>query len=330
MNFADVRIFQIYYRKGQESRLDPDFEPYDNRGDLDLLLEFNVFRKLAADRRVAGADYWGALSWKFGEKAGLTGAELFKVIRENPGYDVYFCNPHPDTEALYHNLWLQGETSHPEFAWLSRQIFEVAGLDIGLIDQVWPSSLFATANYFVATPAFWHAYLEFVARVVTDAREKLSPHGRAMLHSAMADDKGMHASASYLPFVVERLFSTFLLTAGEGFRAFKYPTAKTDLDGYTHLVLLRQMRDVAFARRSDWLASCWLNYRNLVLLHSHGKHWVARYLKTITPDRLEFASESLPRRCEDSLFALNSTALLSLDIQGTRSGNQLQPSLPEA
>lgn len=311
MKPADVRIFQIYYRPGQESQLDPAFFPYDNRGDLDLLLEFNVFRKLVADPRVTGADLWGAVSWKFGQKTGLTGTGLLETIRANPGYDVYFCNPHPDTEALYHNLWLQGETSHPEFVWLARQVFQVAGLHVGLIDEIWPSSLFATTNYFVATPAFWHAYLEFVARVVASARDKLSPHGRAMLHSAMADNKGMHASASYLPFVVERMFSTFLLTEGTVFRTYKYPTGKSALDGHTHLALLRQMRDVAFAQRSDWLASCWLNYRNLVLLHGHGKHWIELYLKAITPERLGFAQESILERCEDPLFAGHSNGMLS-------------------
>lgn len=324
MKPADIRIFQIYYRKGQESQLDPDFTPYDNRGDLDLLLEFNVFRKLAADSRVAGADYWGAVSWKFGQKTGLTGAELRETIRANPGYDAYFCNPHPDTEALYHNLWLQGETSHPEFVWLSRQIFEAAGLELGLIDEIWPSSLFATTNYFVATPDFWRAYLEFVLRVIDKARDKLSPHGRAMLHSAMADNKGMHASASYLPFIVERLFSTFLLTEGERFRAFKYPTAKSALEGQTHLVLLRQMRDVAFAQRSDWLASCWLNYRNLVLLHAHGKPWVAHYLKAITPDPLNFTAESILRRCDNPLFAQNTTGKLFPAAPDQCSENQIQ------
>ena len=186
MTSPDIRLFQIFYRKEQESQLDPAFLPYDNRGDLDLLLEFNVFRKLFTDPRVVGADYWGAVSWKFGQKTGLTGAALKQTILTNPGYDVYFCNPNPDTEALYHNLWLQGETSHPEFAWLSRQVFEAADLDVSMVDQIWPSSLFATTNYFVATPVFWDAYFKFVGRVIESARTKLSPHGRAMLHSAQA------------------------------------------------------------------------------------------------------------------------------------------------
>jgi hypothetical protein len=285
---SGVRIFQIYYRAAQLPQLDPAFVPYDNIGELSPLLELNVFRKVARLPESGELDYWGAVSWKFGQKAGLTGEALLGVLRDNPGYDVYFCNPHPDTEALYHNLWVQGETSHPQFLALAREIFAAAGLDAVALEGLWPASLYAAANYFVATPAFWSDYLDFTARVVDALPERLSPLGKAMLHSPMADAKGAHANASYLPFVVERLFSTFLLARSGKYRAYKYLTDRSLLERNIHLRHLREMKDEAVRTGSQWLASCWTHYRRLYLAQIHGLPWLKKYQPLITPRETRF------------------------------------------
>jgi hypothetical protein len=283
-----IRVFQIYYRPQQRQALDPAFEPYDNSGDLSPLLELNVFRKIARQPECAGLAYWGAVSWKFGQKTGLTGAALLATIRANPGFDVYFCNPHPDTEALYHNLWVQGETSHPQFMTLAREIFALARLDVSALEGLWPAALYAAANYFVATPAFWEDYLGFVGAVLDALPGRLSPLGAAMLHSPMADARGAHANASYLPFVVERLFSTFLLARRDKYRAYKYLTENSRLERNVHLRHLREMKDEAGRTRSEWLASCWSNYRRLYLAQLHGKLWLQKYQPLVTPRETRF------------------------------------------
>lgn len=282
-----VRIFQIYYRPEQLNDLDPAFDPYDNEGDDSPLLEFNVFRKLARSASVKGADLWGALSWKFGEKTGLSGEQLRQVIAANPGYDVYYCNPFPELEGLYHNLWLQGETSHPNFLILCHEFFDAAGLPEEAINTLQPSSAFAASNYFVATPAFWRSYMSFVDHAIEEADRRMSSTAKAMIYSSAADHRGMHAAASYLPFIVERLFSVFLTRAGANFTAFKVPLKARDEKLNVHQQLLRQMKDAAVSSRSLWLATCWINYRNLYLSQFHGRDWCQRYLKSITPTSLQ-------------------------------------------
>jgi hypothetical protein len=286
---GQVRVFQIFYDPRQRPLLDPSFEPFDNRGDAHPLLEFNVFRKLARTREAAGARLWGALSWKFQQKVGMSGMDLLRLIEGNPGYDVYYCNPHPDTESLYPNLWMQGETSHPNFLLLCNEFFEAAGLPTQVFDEIQPSSAFASANYFIATPKFWQRYLAFVEGAIARAEGSLSKTARKMLYSDAADQRGMHARASYMPHIIERLFSLFLATDGSGFKAYKYP-ANARLAAQQHMRLLREMKDVAHRTRSVWLASCWLNYRNLYLANLHDRAWLQKYLKAVTPEKVKFSN----------------------------------------
>lgn len=283
-----VRIFQIYYRPEQRQYLDPAFEPYNNEGDDSPLLEFNVFRKLQNSKHVEGADYWGALSWKFREKTGLGGRQLREVIASHPGFDVYYCNPFPELEGLYHNLWLQGETAHPNFLILCREFFQAAGLDEKAFTLLEPSSGFAASNYFVATARFWDGYLRFISKALDMAEKNMSATAKALVYSSSADRMAMHAGASYMPFIIERLFTVYLNQEHGRFKAHKFPCAQTEAALNVHLKLLRQMKDVAIGSKSLWLTTCWINYRNLYLQQFYGSRWCKRYLRDITPVNVRF------------------------------------------
>lgn len=291
---SDIRIYQIYYHADQMASLDPDFEPYDNIGKSSRLFEFSVFARLAQSKEAGSAKLWGALSWKFRDKAGMTGSELKRAILDNPGYDVYFCNPHARNEALFHNMWLQGETSHPSFMALCAEVFDVAGLPAELLTSLQPSTFFAAANYFVATPTFWKAYITFISRVLVAADKRLSPTTRTILYSPTADQYGVHGEATYIPFLVERLFSVFLATEGRQFTACKIPGHTQGKEDNVHVKLLSEMKDVACRTKSKWMAACWINYRNLYLSTANGEAWAKKHIKQITPVEIRFASEWSP------------------------------------
>jgi len=282
------QIYQIYYHPEQVCYLDPLFLPYDNSDDNDPLLEFNVFRKIERSGDVDGCRLWGALSWKFKQKTGMTGDELHQFIEANPGYDVYYCNPHVHLEAIFPNLWIQGETAHPNFLRLSRTIFYVLGFPPSWLYAVYPTKAFASTNYIIATPSFWRAYITFVENALERLHCELSLDELGQLFSSAADHKGFHAGASYLPFVVERLFACFMLQEGQNYYSIKYPLPRQEAKLDQHQILLRQMKDQACKDHSLWMLACWVNYRNLYLL-THFKHnWIERYIHIMTPNPPEF------------------------------------------
>lgn len=282
------KIFQIYFEDWQRPLVDAEFVALNNAGPPTEFLEFDLFERLSISDHVKGAPLWGALSWRFTEKTGISGADLLRVIEQNPENDVFFCNALPQHEALYHNLWVQGETAHPRFLELVRAFLRAAGLPDDTHDMV-PSQLYSTANYFIGTPAFWAAYLPFVRGAVMRADRTLPPDLRAILHSTAADDRGVHGGSTYMPFIVERLFPLFMRTAGKALKGFKVPLTLPEEEMNVHLKLLREMKDTAWRTRSLWLAACWVNYRNLYLSQQHGQEWTRRYLRNITPHEIKFA-----------------------------------------
>jgi hypothetical protein len=211
-----------------------------------------------------------------------------KQIVEHPGNDVYFCNPHVHNEAIFHNMWLQGETSHPNFMEISKAFFAAAGLDDKELTAIHPSSVYSSANYFVATPKFWELFIPYMRKVLVTADKKLNPAIRDVLHSKVADDKGLHGGATYVPFIVERLFGLFMRTEGKDLKSFKIALPERERELNVHLKLLREMKDVAHRTQSAWLAACWVNYRNLYLSQTNTKAWCEKYLRVITPTEVRF------------------------------------------
>jgi hypothetical protein len=262
---VEIKIFQIYFRPEHKKKLDPHMVPFDNSRRKNHLLEYDVFRRLARSDETKSCDYWGAVSWKFPESMGFSGSTFKSFMAKNPGYDVYFCNPHPAIEGVYENLWVQGELSHPNFIELSSRFLKAAELDANAVRTVVPSGYIASANYFVANEKFWTLYLAFVDRALQKAEENLDSSVIATLLSPVADAKGLHNGANYVPFIVERLLTEFLLLHSKTLRAIKVQSPKLENKLSDHHKSLRALKDLATRSQSDWLLDCWRNYRNLLL-----------------------------------------------------------------
>jgi len=286
---SPLRLFQIYYEGWQRELLDPNFAALDNSKGNSELLEFAVFDQLAKSDYIKGAQLWGALSWRFTEKTGMSGADWVKNIEANPNFDVYYCNPFPHNEALFHNMWLQGETTHPQFLALSQAVFQVAGLPAEELISLNTSDQYSAANYFVGSPQFWSAYLPWVAGIYSAANKKLPPKVRDLMHSKQADERDLHNGATYVPFIVERLFPIFMKTAGKSLKSYKIALPERERELNVHLKLLREMKDVAHKTKSAWLAACWVNYRNLYLTQTNTKEWCDKHLRNITPNDIKFS-----------------------------------------
>jgi hypothetical protein len=281
-------IYQIYFDPSHTAKLDPSFIPFSNAGNTDALREFSVFEQLAQQAGPQKARLWGAVSWRFEAKTGLTGAAFRQAIEEKPGFDLYYCNPFPEHEALFANGWQQGITAHPAFSELCSAVLTAAGLSTQDLKAIQPSQAFSACNYFVGSPAFWALYLPWVRKLIDQARQKLPKPVLSVLDSRLSDPRNVHASSTYWPFIVERLLPLFLRTAGASFKTHKLILPQSEARLNSHLLRLREMKDVAHRTRSTWLFACWLNYRNLYLLQTAGRDWCKNYLPLISPADLEF------------------------------------------
>ncbi len=284
----ETKIFQIYFRPEHKKKLDPSMIPFDNSRRKNHLLEYDVFRRLVKSPETQSCDYWGAVSWKFPDSMGFSGATFKSFMAKNPGYDIYFCNPHPTIEGVYENLWVQGELSHPSFIDLSTQFLNAAGLDAGAVRTVVPSGYMASANYFVANARFWELYLSFVDRALQQAENNLDSNTLARLLSPVADAKGLHNGANYVPFIVERLLTEFLILNSKTIRAIKVQSPKLESKLSEHHKGLRTMKDLATRSQSDGLLDCWRNYRNLLLSVLAEPKALEPYVRLLTNKNIKF------------------------------------------
>jgi len=278
---GEIGLWQIYYRVEQLARLDAAFVPLDNSDFADETLEFAVFQRLAASGATAGLSHWGALSWRFTQKTGLSGPGLLTAVAQQPEADVFYMNPFPYIEALFQSPWMHGETVHPDFLAVSEAFFLAAGLPVGELHRLTPAREFAVCNYFVGRPAFWMAYLPFVEQALARAEANLPADMRAKLHSADADWKGIHHAASYVPFIVERLFTVFLRTAGRDLKVHKIPSPTGEARLDATLRDLRDTKDVAILTRSPRLLDRWQQQRRAYFEQRYGVHWCRQYFEQV-------------------------------------------------
>jgi len=281
-------VSQIFYSKDQIPALDKNFIHYDNSGRDDVLREFSVFERLERLPAQKKSELWGAVSWRFTEKTGLTGEKFLSLVEAEPGFDLYYCNPFPEHEALYINGWQQGTVSHPAFIELCAHVLKAAELNIDEIKSVQSSNYFSACNYFLASPNFWGLYLPWVKSIISKARSGLPEAMVKVLDSRLSDPTSQHPGATYWPFIVERLLPQFLHGPGRDLKICKVALPATEARMNVHLQRLREMKDVAHRTRSIWMYSCWLNYRNIYLLQNFGKVWCRRYLPMISVAEPEF------------------------------------------
>jgi len=280
---AQLKIYQVYYEEGQRNDLDSAFTPFDNAKDNSGLFEFSVFKKLAKKQEVERLARWGAVSWKFGEKTGVQGRQLIELIESKPEIDLFYCNPEPFYEGLFHNFWLQGETRHPGLLSIVSELFRHCGLNPSELNRVHQSVEFSSANYFIGSQRFWDLYLPFIENVLRVADEKLSPDLRDLMWSSKGDPRQLHKGSSYVPFIVERLFPVFLRTVGRQLSASKFALPAREREMNDHIRRLRELKDAAIKAKSDWLLQAWLNYRNLYLQSVSSKQWCQQYLPLLNP-----------------------------------------------
>jgi hypothetical protein len=284
---SPLRIFQIYYESWQRDLLDPSFAALDNSGLKSELEEFLVLERLAKSEHVKGAKLWGALSWRFTERTGMKSTDWVAAIQADRGKDVYFCDPAPVNEALYHNLWLQGEIAHPHFLEVCIAFFKATKLPLETLSAIVPGEQYATANYFVGTPRFWELYLPWVTELFKVANKNMPPKERDLMHAKAAE--GSHKGMSLMPFILERLFPIFMKTAGKDLSYKKIALPALDAQLNVHLRLLREAKNLAHSSKSAWLAALWVNYRNLYFIQTNGKDWCAKNLRRITPLDIKFS-----------------------------------------
>ena len=203
----NIKIFQIYYDPKQYPLLDKAFIPYDNTANLNpIWREYYIFRTAFFNNEYKQADYVGYLSWKFNDKTKVAGEKFIEFIKQNPDYDVYYINPFLRVSLPYNNIWKEAKYCHPTLLPFIRRMCAKMGISPGYDKLAMPFEKFCYSNFWVGSQKFWEHYIAFMEPFYHYLTTQLSPSDEKILYKP--SDKTTDAVLA--PFIMERLFTTFL------------------------------------------------------------------------------------------------------------------------
>jgi hypothetical protein len=152
--------------------------------------------------------FTGLFSPKFSLKARISGARFLEFAQSNANADVCFINPFPQLAYFSFNSWMQGEHAHPGLIQRSQLLLDACGIKWSIRDTPRQgASTLCYCNFWIGTENFWEEYVGKILVPIATFLEmnKSSDAARGALEPTTHSDH-----APFLPFIAERLFSTFL------------------------------------------------------------------------------------------------------------------------
>lgn len=202
-----ISIYEPLYARGQElsepafkALLLPDNSHADWR-EFRIMVDF--YRR--GDHK-SGMN--GIFSPKFGLKTKVAAKDFLNFCEANRHAEVCLINPFPQIAYYSFNVWTQGEANHPGLTERAHDLLNAAKVDLS-IERLGRNSTknLCYSNFWVGTQSFWERYvggiLDPIARFLESFPDSLT--ARSVMERTWHTD-----GAPFLPFIVERLLSSFL------------------------------------------------------------------------------------------------------------------------
>ncbi len=214
MNGPDIGIYEPIYRPGQ-TLAQPEFRALRGDNERPHLRELQFYEKLYEDRVHLQHDLTGLFSPRFGEKTGLSAHDVIAFVEENSDGEVFTFNAVPRAPYYAYNIWMQGELAHPGIMSVGQNLLDACRIDVRLADvgrhgpDVWCFS-----NFWLGSRRFWEDYVGGLVQPLLTFVQQNPEHPSVLAAMEITyHDK----PTPFLPFIVERLFNTFL-SAHEAWR----------------------------------------------------------------------------------------------------------------
>lgn len=217
----NYKIYQVFYDENQKQFLNTEFTPFDNTSNKKPnLLEYYIFLIGYKQSISENLSHWGFFSWKWEKKCKIKPQQFIDFIEENPNQDVYIINWAPYIESISKNIWDHGEQYHPGLTYIFNKIFKKMRFNDDYMSDnlIMDKKTFCFSSYFVASKRFWKDYLTFLKQVKSTIDNDIELKRLVYKKTSHNDQE----SYSFFPFLIERLFSTFLVMYG-GYSKLNYP-----------------------------------------------------------------------------------------------------------
>lgn len=207
MKATDTIIFECLYAQGQ-TLSDPLFTPLVIANEHPEWRELQAFLEIYRRGDWRERDFVGVFSPKFALKCPISVNQFRDFVNENAGADVCLINPFPQIAYWSYNVWIQGEHAHTGLGSAAQMLLDAIGIPWRLseVPRHGPN-LLSYGSFWVARTEVWQAFVGDVLQPIADYLQKFpkDPAVVGILRPTRHTDE-----APFLPFMIERLFSTFL------------------------------------------------------------------------------------------------------------------------
>ena len=169
-------------------------------------------------------DYTGIFSPKFEIKTHVSINDFIRFASSQDG-DICHINPFPQISYWSFNVWEQGEIAHPGLSKAAQKILDAVGIDLQISATPRHSaSVLAYSNFWIGNIDFWRSY---VGQVLVPISNFLDEHPSHPATNNVLEHTNHTDPAPLLPFIVERLYSTWLST--HSFKFSHFPQSAEDI-----------------------------------------------------------------------------------------------------
>lgn len=203
-----IAIYEPLYKPGQ-SLNEPAFHPLATENGThaewrEFYILVDMYRRGLHRQQL----FTRLMSPKFRLKTGITGFQFLDFVSTNSDADVCFVNAFAQLAYISFNVWMQGEAAHPGLTLRAQELLDASGIDLKIADvpRHGPAVL-CYCNFWVGTEQFWDEYVGGILKPIAEFVERNPDHPttQSVLEPTQHTDP-----TPFLPFIVERLFSSFL------------------------------------------------------------------------------------------------------------------------
>lgn len=208
-----LQIYQPFLHDEHMRHISPHATPLDIRHNTNPnTREYELFKNLHGVHKLENDLAWGLVSWKFDLKTPIPFRQFLDFAQKNinNGADCVFVNPMIANEALYLNVWEQGiSVGHAGLDTLVKHL----GKSLPDIYRPMGRATFAFCNYFIGNRNFWDKYFEFSDSILKNLENEVLKKSAIGATYSGTGSYSKDRTITMRPFVIERIFSTFLFSA---------------------------------------------------------------------------------------------------------------------
>lgn len=267
----NYKLFKVCLSQSEIDSVKTPFTAFDNiENKRPELREYHIFKRLIDEKHTDDLDMWGVFSNRADDKLRYSSDVIATDVDANPGYDVYIFNHARIVNSIMNNVWEQGEIHHRGITAVTKYALNKAGYDSDIIDSMMNENTCCYCSYFVATKQFWAGYIQFLDKVKYHLDNSLSDELNAMYKSKTRYSRDN--SLTLFPFIVERLFSTYLLMNYSSLKIYHKPYdysvyKKSCGEAYKLFESMNGIKNIAMRLRNKELYDEW-NKMRVVLVQS--------------------------------------------------------------